>query len=107
MHAQHTRMHAGVTAAVVELHSCASRTGCGVHALGNAAHLRIVTDFGAGSAAPPDMAEEVWLASVRAVLPRHMAVLRRFDAPKGNGDLGQVADGSRATRHVPRATRDE
>eukprot|EP01052_Picozoa_sp_SAG31_P012180 SAG31_NODE_706_length_12688_cov_41.991342_1_plen_143_part_00 len=44
---------AGATNAQTEIHSRTSRTDRGVHALANVVHVRLSTQFGAGSGAPP------------------------------------------------------
>ena len=57
---------AGAKASTAEVHSRTSRTDRGVHALANVVHIKIVTEFAAGSAAAPAMEAQPWLAAVRS-----------------------------------------
>lgn len=74
--------HEAAKAVNAEVHSRASRTDRGVHALANVLHVKIVTDFEKGSAAPPPLDCELWLEAIRAELPPNITVLKRFDLAK-------------------------
>ncbi len=74
--------HKAAKAATAEVHSRSSRTDRGVHALANVLHVKIVTDFEKGSAAPAPLDCQSWLQAVRAELPPSVTVLQRFDVAK-------------------------
>ena len=74
--------HEAAEAVSAEVHSRTSRTDRGVHALANVLHVKIVTEFAKGSAAPPPLDCEPWLEAIRAELPPSITVLQRFDLAK-------------------------
>lgn len=93
---------AGATATQVAIHSRTSRTDRGVHALANVVHLCVSTQFAAGCAAKPPLAEDEWLEAVRAQLcGSAIAVLRRFDPPAADTDVRQGCQKREYRYYVP------
>eukprot|EP01043_Picozoa_sp_COSAG02_P013795 COSAG02_NODE_558_length_20348_cov_6.479431_7_plen_381_part_00 len=94
--------HKAAKAATAEVHSRTSRTDRGVHALANVLHVKIVTEFEKGSAAPAPLDCQSWLQAVRAELPPGVTVLQRFDvAKKPDMDVRRVCQKREYRYYVP------